>query len=120
MSIPHWPTWSVTWEAIALSHSPGTVGNMEMVGFSTSYRVHVDAKRRPTLPAAVLAAAGVSGSRELVVRADGLGRIVLEDPAILLAEFQSAVARGKAAAGFQGSLAEDLAADRAAEEDTAR
>lgn len=93
---------------------------MAKLGFGTSYRVRVDAKRRPTLPAAVLATAGLADSRELVVRADGPGRLVLEDPTILLAEFQSAVARGKAAAGFQGSLAEDLVADRAADGDTAR
>ena len=93
---------------------------MEEPGFGTSYRVHVDAKRRPALPAAVLAAAGLADSRELVVRVDGLGRLVLEDPTILLAEFQSAVTRGKAAAGFKGSLAGDLVADRAADGDTAR
>jgi bifunctional DNA-binding transcriptional regulator/antitoxin component of YhaV-PrlF toxin-antitoxin module len=91
---------------------------METTGSSAGYRVRVDAKRRPTLPAAVLAAAGVTDSRELVVRADGPGRLVLEDPAILLAEFQAAVARGKAAVGFVGSLAEDLGADRAADADT--
>ena len=88
---------------------------MSTVGISGGYRVRVDAKRRPTLPAAVIEAAGLSDSHELVVHTDGPGRIVLEDPAVLLAEFQSAVARGKAATGFHGSLAEDLAADRAAD-----
>lgn len=80
---------------------------------STAYRVHVDAKRRPTLPAAVLTDAGLSASRDLVVRADGRGRIILEDPTVLLSEFQTAVARGKNAAGFVGSLVSDLVADRA-------
>jgi len=94
------------------------VGYMTVVGVSGGYRVRVDAKRRPTLPAAVIEAAGLVGSRELVVHADGPGRIVMEDPAVLLAEFQSAVARGKAAAGFHGSLAEDLADDRAADPST--
>jgi len=88
---------------------------MTVVGIAGGYRVRVDAKRRPTLPAAVMDAAGLAGSHELVVRADGPGRIVMEDPTVLLAEFQSAVARGKAASGFHGSLAEDLAADRAAD-----
>ena len=81
---------------------PPDRGGMHDYGGSW-WRVQVDAKRRPTLPAAVIEAAGLPGSRELVVRADGPGRTVLEDPAVLLAEFQSAVARGKKQDNGDGS-----------------
>lgn len=93
------------------------MGRMGMTGFSAghSYRIRLDAKRRPTLPHAVLLEAGVDASRELVARADGKGRLVLEDPAVLLSEFQARVARGRAEKGSTGSLADELIAERAAE-----
>ncbi len=82
---------------------------------ASSYRLPLDAKRRPTLPAALLAEAGIDATHELVARADGPGRVVLEDPLSVLAAFQAAVAGGKQLRGFEGSLAEDLLADRAAD-----
>jgi bifunctional DNA-binding transcriptional regulator/antitoxin component of YhaV-PrlF toxin-antitoxin module len=88
---------------------------MSMMGFSTGYRVHVDAKRRPTLPAALLAEAGIDATHELVARADGHGRIVLEDPLEILAAFQNSVADGMRDLGTTGSLVDDLLADRAAD-----
>jgi hypothetical protein len=80
-----------------------------------SFRVGLDAKRRPTLPAALLREAHIDPSHDLIARADGEGRIVLEDPVTLLASFQSAVLAGKAERGETGSLADDLLADRAAD-----
>ena len=82
---------------------------------ATSYRLPLDAKRRPTLPAALLAEAGIDATHELVARADGPGRVVLEDPLSVLAAFQAAVVEGKRLHGFEGSLADDLLADRAAD-----
>lgn len=86
-----------------------------MVDVSTGYRVRVDGKRRPTLPAALLAEAGIDVTHDLVAHADGLGRIVLEDPLALLAAFQDDVLAGKGAHGTDGSLVADLLADRAAD-----
>lgn len=91
---------------------------MGMVGFSTGYRIRVDAKRRPTLPAALLAEAKIDASHDLVAHADGLGRIVLEDPLAVLAAFQDDVLAGKVEQGTDGSLVEDLLADRAADGST--
>jgi len=82
----------------------------------TTFRVGLDAKRRPTLPAALLREAHIDPSHDLIARADGEGRIVLEDPVAMLAAFQSAVLAGKAERGFVGSLADDLLADRAADD----
>jgi hypothetical protein len=88
---------------------------MSMTGYSTGYRVHVDAKRRPTLPAALLAEAGIDATHELVARADGLGRIILEDPLEVLAAFQNGVTEGMRELGETGSLVDDLLADRVAD-----
>ncbi len=88
---------------------------MGAVGFSNGYRVHVDAKRRPTLPAALLAEANIDPSHDLVAHADGLGRIVLEDPLAVLAAFQDDVLAGKAEQGIDTCLVEDLLADRVAD-----
>lgn len=81
----------------------------------SSYRLPLDGKRRPTLPAALLAEAGIDATHELVARVDGPGRVVLEDPLSVLAAFQSRVVKGKQARGFEGSLADDLLADREAD-----
>lgn len=83
----------------------------EVAGF----RVTLDAKRRPTLPTALLRAAQIDPTHELIARPDGEGRIVLEDPEALLRAFQSAVLAGKAERGVTGSLADDLLAERAAD-----
>jgi len=82
---------------------------------AASYRVRVDTKRRPTLPSALLAEAGIDATHELVAHVDGRGRIVLEDPLVVLAAFQDSVARGMREAGQSGSLVEELLADRAAD-----
>ena len=80
-----------------------------------AFRVTLDGKRRPTLPAALLDDAGVDATRVLIARVDGPGRIVLEDPAVALAAFQAQVAEGKRARGFDGDLADDLLTHRAAD-----
>lgn len=74
-----------------------------------------DAKRRPTLPSALLEEAGIDTSHEVVARVDGPGRVVLEDPLVLLAAFQAEVANELAATGYQGDLSDELIAERAAE-----
>jgi bifunctional DNA-binding transcriptional regulator/antitoxin component of YhaV-PrlF toxin-antitoxin module len=101
-----------------LSHPERTVGHMSIMGYSTGYRVRVDAKRRPTLPAALLAEAGIDTTHELIARSDGRGRIVLEDPLEVLAAFQNSVAEGMREVGESGSLVDDLLADRAADAST--
>lgn len=86
---------------------------MSAVSMSPGYRVRIDAKRRPTLPAALLDEAQIDATHELVAHADGLGRIVLEDPLAVLAAFQDDVLAGKTAMGNDTSLVSDLLADRA-------
>jgi len=54
----------------------------------STFSVRLDSKRRPTLPARLLEEAGLSGATDLVARADGPGRIVLEDPASMLHSLQ--------------------------------
>jgi len=78
------------------------------------YRVHLDAKRRPTLPADLLKAAGLTGVTNLVARVDGPGRIVLEDPGAMLAELQHRLASSLAEVGdAPGSVVDSLLANRA-------
>jgi hypothetical protein len=88
---------------------------MKTVGFGTGYRVRVDGKRRPTLPAALFAEAGIDPTHELIAHTDGEGRITLEDPMVVLAGFQAAVAAGLHETPEMGSLVEDLLEDRAAD-----
>jgi hypothetical protein len=88
---------------------------MTALGFHSSYRLHLDARRRPTLPPALLEEAGIDPSHELVAHADGRGRLVLEDPLVALAAFQDAVAEGLRQEGHDGSLIDDLLAERAAD-----
>ena len=59
------------------------------------FRVKVDAKRRPTLPQALLDAAGVGGGQDLIAHLEEPGRIVLEAPGAVLARLQEAVRAGK-------------------------
>lgn len=77
-----------------------------------TFRVKVDAKRRPTLPQSLLDAAGVGPGQELIAHLDATGRIVLEGPATVLARLQDAVRAGKDAHGVTASLADELLADR--------
>jgi hypothetical protein len=51
----------------------------------------------------------------VVVHVEAPGRVVLEDPLVLLAAFQDSVAAALAEAGFEGDLADELIAERAAE-----
>lgn len=84
--------------------------------FGTGYRLHFDAKRRPTFPPALLEEAGIDPAHEVVAHVEAPGRVVLEDPLVLLARFQSLVAEGIEEAAFEGDLADDLIAERAAED----
>ena len=66
------------------------------VGLNT-YKVHLDERRRPTLPPALLAEAGIApGAHEMIAWVDSRGRLVLEDPLALLSSLQDEVADGKA------------------------
>lgn len=79
----------------------------------TSYPVRLDARRRPTLPSALLEEAGIrADSQELVARVDGPGRVVLEDPAALLASLQASAVAKKPARNIRGSLVDHLLEDR--------
>jgi bifunctional DNA-binding transcriptional regulator/antitoxin component of YhaV-PrlF toxin-antitoxin module len=80
-----------------------------------AFRVHLDSKRRPTLPARLLQDAGLVGVDELVARADGPGRIVLEDPDAMLRALQDRLAGAlgdESAASVVDSLLGDRATDR--------
>ena len=84
-----------------------------LLAFVTSYPVRLDNRRRPTLPSALLDEAGiVVGSHELVARADGPGRVVIEDPVALLAGLQETVAASKRTQEIHGSLVDRLIQDR--------
>ena len=78
-----------------------------------TFRVKVDAKRRPTLPQHLLDAAGVGDGQDLIAHLEAPGRIVLEGPATVLARLQAAVRAGKEERGVTASLAEELLAERA-------
>ena len=91
------------------------MGNMTepLLSFTASYPVRLDNRRRPTLPSALLEEAGiVVGSHELVARADGPGRVILEDPVALLAALQESVAASKRVHKIHGSLVDRLLQDR--------
>lgn len=78
------------------------------------FHVHLDAKRRPTLPARVLREAELTGARELVVRADGPGRIVLEDSDAMLRDLQAELVAAIGDVSAE-SVIDSLLADRAAD-----
>jgi bifunctional DNA-binding transcriptional regulator/antitoxin component of YhaV-PrlF toxin-antitoxin module len=82
----------------------------------STFRVRLDTKRRPTLPARLLEDAGLAGVEELVARADGCGRIVLEDPAAMLSALQDRLAAALETLGESSeSIVDSLLADRAAD-----
>ena len=86
----------------------------------TTYRVHLDERRRPTLPPALLEEAGITpGARDMIARVDGRGRIVLEGPMALLLALQDEVADGKARMGIDVNLVDDLLSDRAGDQSLA-
>jgi len=81
--------------------------------FETSYRVRLDSRRRPTLPTALLDEAGIEDEGvELIARAEGLGRIVLEDPLSLLREVQATIAAEMVESHDITDMAMDLIAER--------
>lgn len=94
----------------------GIVGHMsDHASFATGYRLRFDAKRRPTLPSALLEEAGIDTSHEVVAHVEGPGRVVLEDPLVMLAAFQAEVVKGLEETGFTGDLSDELIAERATE-----
>lgn len=91
----------------------GDMSNYHTSNFETSYRVRLDSRRRPTLPAALLDEAGIDdGGVELVARAEGPGRIVLENPLSLLREVQAAIAAEMVENRDTADLAMELIAER--------
>lgn len=82
----------------------------------SAFHVHLDTKRRPTLPSRLLEDAGLIGVDELVARVDGPGRIVLEDPAAMLGALQDRIAAAREASGDDESMVDSLLADRAADD----
>jgi hypothetical protein len=89
---------------------------MESDSLVSTFHVHLDTKRRPTLPARLLADAGLTGASELVAWADGLGRIVLEDPGAMLTALQDRLVGALEGTGATGeSVVDSLLADRAAD-----
>jgi len=71
--------------------------------------LQVDLKRRTTLPGDILAAAGIPAGSALVVRVEEPGRIVLESPALLLAQLQDDIAAALAGPGGRDGDAGGLA-----------
>ena len=91
----------------------GGMGNHKTSNFETSYRVRLDSRRRPTLPTALLDEAGIDDEGvELIARADGPGRIVLENPLTLLREVQAAIAAEMVDNQDTADLAMELIAQR--------
>lgn len=73
-------------DGLGPSHRGGSVTGVTATDAGMKYRVRMDGKRRPTLPAALLDEAGIDPAHELVAYADGHGRVVLEDPTVMLCE----------------------------------
>lgn len=70
----------------------GPVSHFPISPSVTTYRVRLDNRRRPTLPAALLKEAEIDGEgTELIARVEGTGRVVLEDPMALLRDLQDEV-----------------------------
>lgn len=79
----------------------------------SSYRVRLDNRRRPTLPAALLKEAEIDGEgTELIARVEGTGRVVLEDPMALLRDLQDEVAAEMARNHDDADLAMELIEER--------
>ena len=84
-----------------------------VTSFETSYRVRLDSRRRPTLPAALLEEADIDiENADLIARVDGRGRVVLEDSMTLLREVQEAMAAEMAARHDTRDLAMELIEER--------
>ncbi len=72
----------------------------------------MDSRRRPTLPADLLAAAQVNPDDRLVARADGDGRILLETRSAIRARIRARFKEDRARDGRTGNAVEELLADR--------
>lgn len=72
----------------------------------------MDSRRRPTLPAELLAAASVHPDDRLVARADGEGRIVLETRAALRSRVRARAQEERAHEGGKASAVDELLAQR--------
>lgn len=77
-----------------------------------SWEVALDSRRRPTLPAELLAAASVHPDDRLIARADGEGRIVLETRAALRSRVRARAQEVRAHEGGKGSAVDELLAER--------
>jgi hypothetical protein len=78
-----------------------------------TYVVRLDERRRPTLPPALLAAAGIaSDAHDLVARVAGPGRVVLEDPQAMLASLQDDFAAARRVRGVHVDPVEELLSER--------
>ncbi|CAA9412896.1 MAG: hypothetical protein AVDCRST_MAG35-1538 [uncultured Quadrisphaera sp.] len=85
---------------------------------TTTYPITLDARRRPTLPAELLAESGLDPRDELVAYAEE-GRIVLSTRAALVARVQRVFGEASALRGVDGAAllqaqrAEDVAVEEA-------
>lgn len=86
------------------------MGNQPVEG--ASWEVALDSRRRPTLPAELLAAAHVAPDERLVARPDGDGRIVLETRAAIRTRIRARFKEERAREGRKGSAVEELLAER--------
>lgn len=82
------------------------------------YVLRLDAKRRPTLPAALLAEAALKPDSELIARADGAGRIVLETAEAVKRRVRDRAVAGRARTGRTESAVDSLLVDRATDRST--
>jgi hypothetical protein len=80
--------------------------------YDVSWEVALDSRRRPTLPAELLAAAHVDPDERLVARPDGEGRIVLETRAAIRARIRARFMEDRAREGRTGSAVEELFEER--------
>jgi bifunctional DNA-binding transcriptional regulator/antitoxin component of YhaV-PrlF toxin-antitoxin module len=78
-----------------------------------SFKLNLDDRRRPTLPAELLQSAGIDPSSVLLAYTDVVGRIILEAPDSALEALRKQIAEDKAEIGFAGSLLDELFASRA-------
>lgn len=80
-----------------------------------AWPVALDAKRRPTLPVALLEEAGITPGQPMVAHTGGEGVIVLETRAAIRRRLRERYEQGRQRTGRAGSAAEELIAERAAD-----
>lgn len=79
-----------------------------------SFKLKLDDRRRPTLPANLLKEAGIDGTLTvLVAYSDKKGRIILEDPDAALNSLREQIAAGMTDSGFSGPIEDQLYLNRA-------